>query len=158
MSLSADLPATGVSERTKPLTATDLKILALLRENARLSVAALAHRTGVSRATVQNRLSRMENEGVISGYTLRMPTPPDATQIRAMMSLAIDGNRMREVTEALRLDLSVHALHTTNGRWDLIAEIRANNLESFDRALERIRLLPGIATTETNLLLTSFKS
>jgi len=47
-------------------------------------------------------------------------------------------------------------LHTTNGRWDIVAELRAENLEDFDRALERIRLIPGIANTETNILLSSY--
>jgi DNA-binding Lrp family transcriptional regulator len=51
----------------------------------------------------------------------------------------------------------VAALHSTNGRWDIVAELRADSLEGFDRALARIRLIEGISQTETSLLLSTFK-
>jgi DNA-binding Lrp family transcriptional regulator len=61
------------------------------------------------------------------------------------------------VLQALRGDPSVQTLHTTNGRWDIIAELRADTLEQFDRTLDRIRLIDGIAATETSILLSSYK-
>ncbi|MGE0803685.1 MAG: Lrp/AsnC family transcriptional regulator, partial [Lautropia sp.] len=54
------------------LTATDLALIALLRQDARMSIAALAHRLGVSRGTVSNRITRLEDAGVIVGYGVRL--------------------------------------------------------------------------------------
>ncbi|MGH8848584.1 MAG: Lrp/AsnC ligand binding domain-containing protein, partial [Polaromonas sp.] len=70
---------------------------------------------------------------------------------------AVEGNRIGHVLSALRGDPAVSALHTTNGRWDIVAELRADSLEAFDRVLGRIRLLEGIANTETSLLLSTSK-
>jgi len=61
------------------------------------------------------------------------------------------------VIAALRGDPAVGALHSTNGRWDIVAELRADSLASFDQVLGRIRRLEGISSTETSLLLSTFK-
>ena len=136
---------------------TDRQLLALLRDNARTSVAAMAKALGVARGTVQNRLARLETDGVIVGYTVRLKREAEDQRIRALMTVAVDGNRTDEVLKALRGDPAVCALHTTNGRWDIVAELRTDNLEAVDRVLGRIRLIDGISTTETSLLLSTHK-
>ena len=73
------------------------------------------------------------------------------------MSIAVEGNAAPEVIRALRGEPTVGTLHSTNGRWDIVAEVRADSLEAFDSALGRIRLTPGIANTETSILLSTFK-
>ena len=78
-------------------------------------------------------------------------------RIRALMTIVVEGNRGAEVLHALRGHPNVTGLHSTNGRWDLIAELRADSLEGFDRALGNIRLIDGIASTETSLLLSTHK-
>ena len=136
---------------------TDRQLLALLRDNARASVASLAKVLRVSRGTVQNRLQRLSADGTIVGYTVRLRPLAEAHQIRALMMVEVVGTRTDQVLAALRGDPAVSALHTTNGRWDIVAELRADSLESFDRVLRRIRLLDGIANTETSLLLSTHK-
>ena len=136
---------------------TDRQLLALLRDNARASVASLAKVLRVSRGTVQNRLRRLCTNGTIVGYTVRLRPLAEAHQIRALMMVEVVGTRTDQVLAALRGDPAVSALHTTNGRWDIVAELRADSLESFDRVLRRIRLLDGIANTETSLLLSTHK-
>ncbi len=136
---------------------TDRQLLALLRDNARASVASLAKVLRVSRGTVQNRLQRLSTDGTIVGYTVRLRPLAEAHQIRALMMVEVVGTRTDQVLAALRGDPAVSALHTTNGRWDIVAELRADSLESFDRVLRRIRLLDGIANTETSLLLSTHK-
>ena len=135
----------------------DAELIALLRDDARLPVAALAKKLRVARATVQNRMSRLERDGVIVGYTLRLKPQAEGHRIRAIMSIEVDGNRAQEVLRLLRGHPAVTALHTTNGRWDLMAELRADNLESFDRVLGAVRMIDGIANTETSILLTTHK-
>jgi len=136
---------------------TDRRLLSLLRDNARMSIAAMAKSLGVSRGTVQNRLTRLEADGSVLGYTVRLRNAAEDERIRAFMTVAVEGNRTDEVLKALRGDPAVCALHTTNGRWDIVAELRTESLEAVDRVLGRIRLIDGISSTETSLLLSTHK-
>lgn len=136
---------------------TDQQILSMLRDNARVSVAAMAKALGVSRGTVQNRLDRLEADGTVLGYTVRLRQSADDQRIRALMTVAVEGNRTDEVLRALRGDPAVRALHTTNGRWDIVAELRTDSLEAVDKVLGRIRQIDGISNTETSLLLSTHK-
>ena len=136
---------------------TDHQLIALLRQNARLSVAALAARLGVSRGTVTNRMRRLEDDSVIVGYTVRLRPDVPRSQITAWMSIAVEGNQTRSVIASLLGEPGVATLHDTNGRWDLLAELRAENLQDLAKVLERIRLLKGISNTETSLHLETYR-
>jgi DNA-binding Lrp family transcriptional regulator len=136
---------------------TDRQLIALLRDDARMPVATLAKKLRVARGTVQNRLARLERDGVIVGYTVRLKPHVEEHRIRALMTVAVEGNRADDVLRALRGDPAVVALHTTNGRWDIVAELRADSLEAFDNVLSNIRLIDGIAQTETSILLSTHK-
>lgn len=135
----------------------DRQLIALLRDNARASIATLAQQLRVARGTVRNRLTRLENAGVIVGYSVRLKPQVEEQRIRALMTVLVEGNRTEAVIRALRGDPAVSALHSTNGRWDIVAELRAESLEAFDRVLARIRLVEGISSTETSLLLSTHK-
>jgi DNA-binding Lrp family transcriptional regulator len=135
----------------------DRQLIALLRENARVPVATLAKKLRVARGTVQNRLAKLEADGTVVGYTVRLRPQVEEQRIRALMSVAVEGNKAESVLKALRGDPAVGALHSTNGRWDIVAELRADSLEAFDRVLGRIRLIEGISSTETSLLLSTHK-
>jgi DNA-binding Lrp family transcriptional regulator len=132
----------------------DRQLISELRANARATVASLAKKLRVARGTVQNRLSRLEKEGTILGYTVRLKPKVDEHRIAALMTIAVEGNRQESVIRTLRGDPAVTELHTTNGRWDLVAEL---SLEAFDQVLGRIRLIEGISGTETSLLLSTQK-
>jgi DNA-binding Lrp family transcriptional regulator len=140
------------------LNDTDHQLLALLRHDARMSVATLASKLGVSRGTVTNRLARLEAEGVILGYTVSLRPDTSRSDITAWMSIAVEGNRTREVIATLLGEPSIVNVHDTNGRWDLLAEIRAENLQELGKLLERVRLAKGISNTETSIHLDSFRS
>ncbi len=135
----------------------DHKLIALLRQNARESIATLAARLKVSRGTVTNRLTKMEEEGIIVGYTIKLRPDVKPEQIKAWTSIAVDGNRTREVIANLMGEPGVATLVDTNGRWDLLAELRAENLQDLAKVLERIRLLKGIANTETSIHLETYR-
>ena len=137
---------------------TDQRLIALLREDARMPMATLAKKLQVSRGTVQNRLARLEANGIIVGYTVRLRPAVEPQRIRALMSIAVEGNRTESVLKTLRGEPAVCALHTTNGRWDIVAELRTDTLEAFDQVLGRIRLIEGIASSETSLLLSTHKA
>ena len=135
----------------------DRQLIALLRENSRIPLATLAKKLRVARGTVQNRLAKLEADGTVMGYTVRLRPQVEEQRIRALMTVAVEGNKADAVNKALRGDPAVGALYSTNGRWDLVAELRADSLEAFDRVLNRIRLIEGIASTETSLLLSTHK-
>lgn len=137
---------------------TDRELLGLLRDDARIPVATLASKLRIARATVQNRLRKLEREGVILGYTVRLKAGTEAPRIRALMSIAVEGNRSAEVLTRLRGNPNVYTLHSTNGRWDIVAELRADSLELFDGVLRVIRQIDGIAHTETSILLSTLKA
>ena len=136
---------------------TDHQLIALLRQDARLSVAALAAKLGVSRGTVTNRIRRLEDNNVIVGYTVRLRPDVQRNEIKAWMSIAVDGNQTRAVIASLLGEPGVATLHDTNGRWDLLAELRAENLQTLAKVLERIRLLKGISNTETSIHLETYR-
>jgi len=135
----------------------DHKLLSLLRQDARLTVAALAAKLKVSRGTVTNRIRRLEDDGVIVGYTVRLRPDVQHNTIKAWMSIAVDGNQTRAVIASLLGEPGVAILHDTNGRWDLLAELRAESLQELAKVLERIRLLKGISNTETSIHLETFR-
>ncbi len=129
----------------------------MLRQNARESVATLASKLGVSRGTVTNRMERLEREGLIVGYSVRLRPDVQPEVLRAWMSIEIVGNDTRRVMASLLGEPGVAALHSTNGRWDLLAELQVASLEELSRVLERIRLIKGISNSETSIHLESFR-
>ncbi|MFT3848462.1 MAG: Lrp/AsnC family transcriptional regulator [Propionivibrio sp.] len=139
------------------MDATDQQLLSLLRKDARASIATLALKLGVSRGTVTNRITRLEDAGVIVGYTVRLRPDAEPNEIRAWMSIAVEGNETRAVISNLLGEPGVASLHDTNGRWDLLAELRAANLSELSQVLERIRLVRGISSTETSIHLQTYR-
>ena len=139
------------------MDATDQQLLSLLRKDARASIATLAQKLGVSRGTVTNRITRLEDAGIIVGYTVRLRPDAQPDEIRAWMSIAVEGNETRAVISSLLGEPGVASLHDTNGRWDLLAELRAANLSELSQVLERIRLVRGISSTETSIHLQTYR-
>ena len=135
----------------------DRQLIALLRNDARTSGASLAKALHVARGTVQNRMARLAQDGTIVGFTVRLKPDVEEQRIRAFTTLAVEGNRLEAVIRSLRGEPAVAALYSTNGRWDIVAELRTDTLEAFDRVLARIRLIEGISQSETSLLLSTFK-
>jgi DNA-binding Lrp family transcriptional regulator len=135
----------------------DRQLISLLRADARLSVATLAEKLSVARGTVRHRLRRLEDTQVIVGYTVTLRPEAEPTHIHAWMGVQVDGNQTREVIANLLGEPGVTALHDTNGRWDLLAELQAESTAELSMVLERVRLIRGIRHTETSILLKSYR-
>ena len=133
----------------------DHRLIGLLREDARAPVAGLAKTLKVSRGTVQARIDRMLARGDIAGFTVRVRPEAEAQSVRAVMMAAIEGERSAPVVKALSALPQVAAVHTTNGRWDLVVDLDTDSLPDFSRTLDAVRLIDGIAATETSLLLST---
>lgn len=135
----------------------DQRLIALLRADSRTPAASLAKTLKVSRGTVQNRVERLVAKGVVQGFTIKTRPDMDANRVRAVMTIAIEGERSGAVVRSLKGFPEVSAVHTTNGRWDLVAELDVETLGAFSLALDRIRQIEGIASTETSILLATQK-
>lgn len=103
-------------------------------------------------------MEALQSSGEILGYSVVLKSDAQSAPVRGLMMIAIEGRGSERVIRQLSGMPAVEALHTTNGKWDLIAELNAESLEELDGTLRQIRLLEGVATSETNLLLASRKS
>ncbi|MBY4608961.1 Lrp/AsnC family transcriptional regulator [Rhizobium sp. 9T] len=136
----------------------DTELLSALRHNARISVSSLAAITGASRATVAARIDRLVASGTIVGFTIRTGHETRSAGVRAIVMIEVLGKLADRVADQLRGLPQVRALHSTNGKWDFVAELEDRDLASFDETLRRIRLINGINSTETNILLKTSKT
>lgn len=132
---------------------SDQKILAELRRDGRASVSDLALRLGLSRATVRQRMARMTAQGEIAGFSVLTRQDVAPAPVRALMMIRIEGRGGVRIMSRLAGLPHVQAVHSTNGIWDLIAEIGAQTLQELDEVIHRIRDIEGITRSETNLLL-----
>ncbi|MFC4668217.1 Lrp/AsnC family transcriptional regulator [Seohaeicola nanhaiensis] len=137
---------------------TDERLVAALKRDARAALSDLAAELGLSRTTVRTRLDRLRQRGEILGFSVVLKQDLRADPVRGLMMIGIEGRGAERVIRALTGMPEVRGVHSTNGRWDVIAEIGAETLEALDAVLARIRLLDGVSTSETNLLLSTRKS
>ena len=133
----------------------DRRLIAHLRADGRAPVSNLATALGVSRATVQTRLDRLLESGALLGFTVRVREDHQDDAIRAVMMIEVVGKSTSQVIRRLRGLPQLHRLHTTNGKWDLVAEIRTDSLQAFDEVLREVRMIDGVSNSETSLLLTT---
>ena len=133
----------------------DRRLISALRADVRESVTSLAQRLGVTRATVNARLRRLVDSGTILGFSARVRTEDDPDTIRAVTLIEVSSRSTTQAISQLRGLPEIVALHTTNGAWDLVAELRTASLADFDRVMGQIRSVDGVVNSETSLLLRS---
>jgi DNA-binding Lrp family transcriptional regulator len=104
---------------------------------------------------VRARLARLERSGAVQGYTVLTRADVTDHPVRGLMMIAAEARLTDRVMARLAGLASVRAVHSTNGRWDLIAEIGTDSLAGFDDALAQIRRLDGVTASETSLLLST---
>lgn len=134
------------------LSPTDRKILAALRENARMSITELAAATGTSRATAKSRLDALKASGRIRRFTIETDVDVEG-EIKAIAMVELQGKMSRAVIRTLGKIPEVSTIYSTNGVWDLVVEIRTDSLVRFDFVLREIREVPGVLKSESCLLL-----
>ncbi len=135
------------------LDETDQGLLAALKQNSRKSVTALAGDLEVSRVTVQVRLDRLIERGVIRRFTIETDETDQRDVVRAVMFIALKGAMSRRVIHVINNIPAITDLHSTNGAWDLVANVEASTLRDFDQVLRQVREIDGVTNSETCLLL-----
>ncbi|WP_299605860.1 Lrp/AsnC family transcriptional regulator [uncultured Tateyamaria sp.] len=137
---------------------TDNRLIAALRHDARASLSDLSIRLGLSRTTVRSRIEKLQARGDILGFTVVVRADTARDPVRGLMMIAIEGRGTERIIRQLQGMVEIRAVHSTNGRWDVIVEIGTDTLEQFDSVLFRIRKLDGVVASETSLLLSTRKS
>jgi DNA-binding Lrp family transcriptional regulator len=137
------------------LTEKDWELLALLGANARTPVSTLAKKLSLSRTTVQTRLERLEHEGVIAGYGIRLSEAYASGLIQAHVLITIAPKALAQVVAALERIQAVTTLHSVSGSFDLIAIIAAPSIVELDRAIDEIGTLQGVGRTISLIILST---
>ncbi len=136
----------------------DGRLIAELRRDGRAALSDLADRLDLSRATVRARLERLVAKGEIAGFTVVTRSDVAAVPVRALMLIGIEGRGAERIMARLAGFPQVASVHSTTGKWDLIAELGAQSLQELDEVIFRIREVEGVMTSETNLLLSTRKA
>ncbi|TKR31091.1 Lrp/AsnC family transcriptional regulator [Luteimonas gilva] len=137
------------------ITGPDQQLLSVLRENARASTAEIARRLNLSRTTVQSRIERLERDGVIAGYTVRVAEAAERGHIRAHIMITVLPKQMPAVVEALRVLPEVRTLHSVSGPSDLVALGVAPTVEEMDALTDRIGAIDGVERTTSSIILSA---
>ncbi|MGB0844663.1 MAG: Lrp/AsnC family transcriptional regulator [Alphaproteobacteria bacterium] len=132
----------------------DKELIALLRHNSRLPVSTLAPMLDLSRITVKSRIDRLVKTGKIQKFTLEVSPDAEDNLIRAITNIEVQGLKAESVVSHLKKMAEITNLHSTNGKWALVAISQSNDLASFDKLLNQIGKVPGVVSAETSLLLT----
>lgn len=134
---------------------TDQRLIAELRRDGRASLSDLAERLNLSRATIRTRMERLMARGEIAGFTVVTRGDVTAAPVRGLMMIGIEGRGGEKIMARLSGLPAVMAVHSTNGKWDLIVELSTQTLLELDEVIHRIRNIEGVMTSETNLLLST---
>ena len=133
----------------------DIRLISELRRDGRASISDLAGKLKLARATVRSRIERLVASGEIPGFTVLTRPDVTAAPVRGLTLIGIEGRGTERIIAHLQGMPAVQAVHSTNGRWDLIVELATDTLQELDDTLVRIRRFEGITSSETNLFLSS---
>ncbi len=137
------------------VTDKDRQLLLLLAENARAPTAVLARRLGLSRTTVQARLDRLERDGVIAGYGVRLSDSYAGGLVRAYVMIVLGTKVLARVVPALRAIPEIKSVHSVSGGFDLIVEVAAPSIGELDRTIDRIGEVEGVERTQSSIVLST---
>jgi DNA-binding Lrp family transcriptional regulator len=133
----------------------DERLILALRENGRASTAQLARLVGRSRTSVQSRIERLERQGVIVGYEVRLAPEHGLGAVRAHVMIKVGPKETRSVAAALRAIPQVRILHSVSGDVDMIAVAATASVAEMDEVIDRIGALDGVERTTSSIILST---
>ena len=144
-----------MTERTNKVTidVQDRRLIALLREDARQPITSLAQALGLSRASVYARMDRLERDGVIAGYTVRLGADYDERLIRAQIMLKVAPRLTQALERKLMQMPELIVLHAISGEYDMIIVVEAEGVSALNDVVDRIGVLDGVEKTTTSILM-----
>jgi DNA-binding Lrp family transcriptional regulator len=149
------IPAIRSAKQAIRMDSIDERLLSALRENARASTAELARLVGRSRTSVQSRIERLERQGIILGYGVRLAPEHARAAVRAHVMIKLGPKETRAVTAALHAIEQVRVLHSVSGEVDLIAVAMTATVADMDLVIDRIGALEGVERTTSSIILST---
>jgi len=134
---------------------TDQKIINLLKNKGRESTAALARKLGLSRSTVQDRISRLEDKGIITGYTIRLNEAYNSRQITAHVLMMLNPKFAAQILQNLKKIPLIKAAYAVSGIYDMIVIVKAETTEDIDKTLDDLGRMEGIKKTTSSIVLST---
>ena len=139
------------------LDATDRALLVLLSNDARVSHRSLARSLGIAQGTVMNRIRRMEEQGVIQGYSVTLDPVQLGWSLTIMAGLRIEKGRMIDVQQKISADPRVFAVYDVTGDWDSIVLARVQDRADLDNLTKTVFTLDGVSRSYTHVVLNTVK-
>jgi DNA-binding Lrp family transcriptional regulator len=137
------------------LAAKDRELLAILSENAREQTATIARKLGLSRTTVQAKIDRLERDGVIAGYGVKLSDAYESGMVKAHVLITIAPKTLARITTELHAISAVRTLHSVSGSFDLIAIVEATSIAELDHLIDRIGEIEGVERTLSSIILST---
>ncbi len=137
------------------ITHKDQQLLNILRDNGRATTTDLAKMLGVSRSTAQKRLERLEDSGVISGYTVRLSREYLDREIKAHVLITVRPRETNEIIQKMKAYQEVRAVYSVSGQFDLIAQVAALDIGRLDAVIDKIIEIEGVERTESSVILST---
>jgi DNA-binding Lrp family transcriptional regulator len=136
-----------------PLSTAETELLNLLRDNARASIADIARTLGLARATVQERIRRLEQRGVIEGYTVRLDPAYSRSRVTAHTLLRVNAKKADALYDMLKKMPSISGVYALSGEFDALAVLQGNNTAELDDALDQVGRHDAVERTQTSIVL-----
>jgi len=137
------------------ITHKDQQLLNILRDNGRATTTDIARMLGVSRSTAQKRLERLEDSGVIAGYTVRMSREYLDREIKAHVLITVRPRETADIIKAMKAFEEIRAVYSVSGQFDLIAEVAALDISRLDTVIDKIIEIEGVERTESSVILST---
>ena len=137
------------------LSDSDAKLINLLKVDARASVSELARKLGVSRTTAQDRLTRLEERGIIAGYTVRLGAGASDKPVSAYVMIVFEPRQAASIVKTLKTFSAIETLQSVSGKIDLMAQVSVDTPEALDTLLDKIGAIDGVVSTESALVLST---
>ena len=129
------------------------QLLRLLQENSRRTVSDLANELGLSRATVQQTMERLERSGVIQGYTIKINPHYQQQQVSAYIMISVVPKKTADIIRQIHKHPQLDMLCTISGQYDLIAKVTEATTEALDKSIDDIATLDGVEQTLSHIVL-----
>ncbi|MAE03070.1 Lrp/AsnC family transcriptional regulator [Porticoccaceae bacterium] len=129
------------------------QLLRLLQENSRRTISDLASELGLSRATVQQTMERLERKGVIQGYTIKINPHYQQQQVSAYIMISVVPKKTADIIRQIHKHPQLDMLCTISGQYDLIAKVTEATTEALDKSIDDIATLDGVEQTLSHIVL-----
>lgn len=133
--------------------AVNRHLISLLQANAREPLASLARKVGLSRNAVSERLRRLERDGVIAGYTVRLGDVAAAAPVRAYVMVYLDGVAAERVVPGIARLPEVKMSQSLSGEFDIILYVEAEAMEDLTRVRDELVDIHGVRKVSTAVVL-----